>query len=69
MTISFEFALCHYRKEIVILADCIPDLITNLLISFMVFVRDIQKPSKGSYPKGLGSSFQFSCQGSAFICI
>ena len=49
--------------------DCILDLITNLLISCMVFVCDIQKPSIASHLKGQESSFQFCCPGSAFICI
>ena len=59
MTVPSEIALLHYGKEIVILADRILDLITNLLISDMVFVRDIQKPSIASQFKGIHSSFEF----------
>ena len=61
MNIPYEFVLLHYGK-IAMLADCILDLITNLLISYMVIVRDIQKHSLASHLKGLNSSFQFCCQ-------
>ena len=47
------------------LVDCILDLITNLRISYMVFVSDIRKPSMASHLKGLDSSFKFCCKGPA----
>ena len=55
MIIPSEFVIFHCGKEIVMLADCIPDLITNLLISYMVFVCDIQSPQITSHLKGLHS--------------
>ena len=36
MVVPIEFEILHYGKEIVILDDCTLNLITNLLISFMV---------------------------------
>ena len=62
MNMPSEFALHHYGKEIAMLADCILDLITKLLISYMVILRDIQKHSIASHLKGLNSSFQLCCQ-------
>ena len=53
MTMPYEFALLHYGKEIFVLANCIQDLFTNLLISCMVFVSDVQTP----HLEGLDSSF------------
>ena len=69
MTVPAEFALLHYGKEIAMLVDCILDLITDLLISYMVCVRDIQKSSIASHFKGMDSSFQFCGQGLSFTCI
>ena len=37
-----EFTLRHYVKEIVMLADCILDHITNILISHMVVLHDFE---------------------------
>ena len=59
MTLSSEFVLLHYRKEIVMLLNCNIDLGTNFLICHMVFISDIQKPSKASHVKCLDSSFKF----------
>ena len=69
MAVTFEFALLYYGKGIVMLADCTLYLITNLLISHLVFVCDIQKLQVASHLKELDSSFQFCCQGPAFTCI
>ena len=69
MNVPSEFALLNYGKEIVMLADCVLDLMTNLLIMYMDFVRDIQTPSIASHLKGLDSSFMFCCQGPAFAFI
>ena len=44
MTIPSEFTLLHYGQEIVMIPHCILHLVTNLVISYMVFVSDIQKP-------------------------
>ena len=41
MTVPSEYAFLHYGKELVKLAYCILDHITNLLISYMVCVSDI----------------------------
>ena len=61
MTIPSElnFALLHYynRKENVVLV--ILYLVTNPLISYMVFLSDIQKLSIASHLNGMDSSFQF----------
>ena len=67
MTVPSEFALLHNGKRIVILANCILRLITNLLISYIVFANDFQKPSKALHLKGLDSSFQFCCQAQVFL--
>ena len=53
------FFTMSLRLEVAMLADCIQDLITDLLISYIIFLCDIQKPSKASHLKGLDSSFQF----------
>ena len=52
MTIPSEFALLHYRKKIDMHTDCTIDLISKLLIIYMVFVSDIQNPSKALHLKG-----------------
>ena len=44
MTIPSEFTLFHYGQEIVMFHNCILDLVTNIVISYIVFVSDIQKP-------------------------
>ena len=69
MTIPSEFVLLHNGTEIVMLADLTCDLITNLLISYMVFVSDIQKFPITSHLKDMYSSFLLCCQGPAFMCI
>ena len=46
MTVPHEFAFRRHGKEIVTIPNCILDLVTNHLVNYMVFVRDIQKPSQ-----------------------
>ena len=43
MTVPSEFTLRHYMKEIAMLADCILDHITNILISHMVALHDLER--------------------------
>ena len=69
MTIPSQFTLLHYEKEIVMIADCTMDLVTYLLISYMIFESNIQKLPMASHLKGLDSSFQFCCHVRTFICI
>ena len=66
--VALEIRPSH-GKEIVVLANCILDLVTNLLISHNVFVSDIEKPSIASHLMGLDSSFQFWFQDPAFTYI
>ena len=52
MTKPSEFALLHYGTETVMMLDCILNPVMNLLISYMVFVSYIQKPSIASQSQG-----------------
>ena len=60
MTVPSEFALLYYGKGIVMLADSILCVIANLLISYMVFVRDIQELSIATHLKGSSSDVRSS---------
>ena len=63
-----EFAFLNHEKDVVINGNYLLDPVTNLLISYMVFVSDRQKPSKATHLMEMYSSFQLCCQGPGFIC-
>ena len=45
--------------------SCILGSVANLLVSHMVFVRNVQKSPIASHLKGLNPSLDFCCQGPA----
>ena len=46
-------------------SNCILDSVANLLVRYMVFVGNVQKPPIASHLKSLDPSLGFCCQGPA----